>query len=506
MKKFERIVGAIAVIALVMKHFHIAGASILMMLSFGVLSIFYYIFGAALFNDISLRFREIFDKNVFDEIVNFKKKSDAVTTFIEKLARLGLSVALLGILFKLLHLAGANAMLIAGTITLFIVTILSMVKYRETRSEVYVRMFIRTAIIGGLGLILFVLPLMGITFGNISENSVEAVIIEACNNQQNIKLEEVDSTFSEVKKLSEYEQTNFIPTLEHEINKENNSIYCATLLYAWDEIRKQIGLPFIISQEYKDLLLLNNSQSFINTLKNNEYSASVGVNGNLIIAKAEFNKSFSFATILNSYDKKLNFKKQAVASFGVNGYSSYEQLRIVKIVYYKNNNNFIIKLLPKDENHEIILFKTDKLFQSMAEMNAEVSKLSEIGKKEQKNERLKWKYDFLKEDEVIIPKINFNIKTNYANLEGKHFKTSKQDYKIQTAFQRTAFILDEKGAEIESEAVICVEKLAIDEEEQAKPQPKKMIFDKDFLILLKRTDAQNPYFGLWVVNTELMIK
>jgi hypothetical protein len=44
------------------------------------------------------------------------------------------------------------------------------------------------------------------------------------------------------------------------------------------------------------------------------------------------------------------------------------------------------------------------------------------------------------------------------------------------------------------------------ESKYEKPKPKKMIFDKPFLILLKRTDAKNPYFGLWATNTELMTK
>ncbi len=44
------------------------------------------------------------------------------------------------------------------------------------------------------------------------------------------------------------------------------------------------------------------------------------------------------------------------------------------------------------------------------------------------------------------------------------------------------------------------------EEDIELPKPKKMVFDKPFLILLKRTDAKNPYFGLWTMNTELMIR
>ena len=335
------------------------------------------------------------------------------------------------------------------------------------------------------------------------EITILAIILTSlmsCQNQKN----QQEQKFPEVKNLSEYEETEFLPTLEHNINTQKNSVYCATLLFAWDEVRKQIELPLIISPEDKDLVLLNNSKSFINVLKDNEYSASGIIDGDLITARAEFNKSLPFNRKLDSYNNKLIFKGQTVASFGVRGYNGYGQVRIG---YYKNDNNFIIKLLPKDKNHEIILFKSDNVFHSMAEMNEEIGKLLEIGQNERKNEKHEWKYFIAYEDEVIIPKFSFNIKTNYATLEGNEFRTVEQDYQIAKAWQRTAFLLDESGAEIESEAEFEVECLEfMEEEEEEKPQPKKMIFDKDFLILLKRTDAQHPYFGLWVANTELMIK
>ena len=172
---------------------------------------------------------------------------------------------------------------------------------------------------------------------------------------------ENDRKFPEVKKLSDYENTQFIPTLEHKISRDKNSVYCATLLFAWDEIRKQINSPLTISNEYLDLNLLNNSTSFKNVLKNNEYKVSGEVDGELITARAEFNKSLPFEVKLQSFKNKLTFDGHNVSSFGVNGYDSYEQLKIVKIIYYKNDNNFIIKLLPKEKEHEIILFKTDHI-------------------------------------------------------------------------------------------------------------------------------------------------
>lgn len=136
-------------------------------------------------------------------------------------------------------------------------------------------------------------------------------------------------------------------------------------------------------------------------------------------------------------------------------------------------------------------------------MTVEIEKLNELGKTEKKNEKTSWKYYFNEEDIVLIPKFNFNIETNYTNLEGNKFNSINQNFQIESAWQRTAFILDESGAEIESEAEIEVASEEVEKEYQ-KPKPKKMIFNKPFLILLKRTDAKNPYFGLWTTNSELM--
>ena len=226
--------------------------------------------------------------------------------------------------------------------------------------------------------------------------------------------------------------------------------------------------------------------------------------GNLIKVYAEFKKSLPFYTKMNGFKDKLLFKNQKVSSFGFIGYIEYEQLTVFRILYYKNDNNFILKLVPKNLEHEILLFKTEKKFNTIIEMNNEIEKLKEIGKKERVNEKINWRYFYSEEDEIIIPKINFNIESSYPTMTGNKFKDKNTEYVIETMTQRTAFILDENGAEIESEAYM--ESAVEVEEEYEKPKPKKMTFDKPFLILLKRTNVKNPYFGFWVANTELMIK
>jgi hypothetical protein len=338
------------------------------------------------------------------------------------------------------------------------------------------------------------------------------IVIFSCKNES-VKTEKdvnyttneeiMDFKFQEVKKLSEYKGTQFIPTIEHQISNNKNSIYCSTLLFAWDEIRNQINSPIIISDEYVDLKLLNKSTSFKNVLKSNEYVVSGKVDGNQITARAEFNKSLPFETKLQSFNNKLTFDGQKISSFGVQGYNSYEQLESVKIIYYKNDDNFIIKLMPKDKEHEIILFKSTQEFSSLASMIKEIDRLDKIGRAEIKNEKMNWKYYINEDDVVIIPKFNFNIETNYTSMEGNSFQSRKQKFAIEKAWQRTAFILDESGAKVESEAEMAAA-AAADTLEEIKP--KKMIFDKPFLIILRRTDNKNPYFGLWTTNVELMTK
>ena len=99
-----------------------------------------------------------------------------------------------------------------------------------------------------------------------------------------------DRKFPHVKKLSAYKQTEFLPTLEHDLPKDKNAIYCVTLLYAWDEIRKLIEQPLIIDNSCADLAELNNSKTYLTALKSNEYNVTGDVNGETITARAEFSK------------------------------------------------------------------------------------------------------------------------------------------------------------------------------------------------------------------------
>ncbi len=306
--------------------------------------------------------------------------------------------------------------------------------------------------------------------------------------------------FSHGKSIKNYKSTAFVTTLESEINLKENSIYSVTLLLAWNEIRNIIGENLKIEDKFAALNTLSKSKSFINTLKQGEYFTKVEIEEFMIKAHSEISISLPFEISLRTFSDKLIFNNKTVESFGLNGADEDKNLRCnVIISYYKDDDNFIIKLLPKYKEQEIILFKTESKFKTLSSMYADAKRLIQIGNEERKNEVNFLKYTFQEEDEIVIPKIDFNIETNFPDIEGIPFHVGESIYEIEKVWQRTSFHLDENGAQINSEADL---ELVVEESEEQ--EPKLMHFDKPFVIFIRRKEAKNPYFALWVANAELL--
>ncbi|MBO4645239.1 MAG: hypothetical protein J5642_01855 [Bacteroidales bacterium] len=314
-----------------------------------------------------------------------------------------------------------------------------------------------------------------------------------------------EDTFHYEDNAAEFGGTVLVPTMEHRISKDSNAVYCATMLYAWDKAREIFQEPIVIPLQYRDLQLLNASTSHKNTLSPSEYMAEGIAKGNSVVVRSRFEKNLPFDVQFNTFDNRLKFNGKTVPAFGKAGNWGSECQDQIKILYYQNDRHFLVKLIPEDKKHEILLYMPDHAFSTFSEMQQKVSQLIEQGRKEQKMEDSKWKYKFsVGEDELLIPKFDFDISTVYHSLLGSHFTVGQHDWTIGKAWQQVAFHLDENGAAVKSEAVI--EYYLGIEDTPERPQPKKMIFDRPFYVLLKRADASQPYFVLWVANTELMVK
>ena len=325
------------------------------------------------------------------------------------------------------------------------------------------------------------------------------LILWSCNSRK--------PSFPPVQDLSTYPSTLFLPTLEHSFPQDQNAIYCATLLFAWDEIRQQLPGPLIIPGESEELILLNRSNTFKNVLAPDEYEVrgEIEENGNRINLSATFALSLPFEMALESFPNYLLFDSVQVNAFGLMG-NNFEQSQAIQILNYQNDNSFCLKLLPEGLNHEIILFKTPTAFGSLDEAFKTIKQLIIVGEQEKQVPAKQWKYTLQDDDETVIPCLAFNIETHFQHLEGQAFQAQNQRYVVEQAWQRTAFLLNEEGAKIESDSEWAVEMEESMEMEEELPRPKRLIFDRPFYIFLKRTDAAYPYFGCWVVNSALMEK
>jgi hypothetical protein len=305
-----------------------------------------------------------------------------------------------------------------------------------------------------------------------------------------------------ITRLEQLSKTEFVATIENPISETKNTIYAPAFLFAWEKIKEELKSPVVITEKNTlDFRLLNESKSHKGSLTEDEYSAEAEIIGDGIIAKAFFNKTLPFEKKLQILDEPIELDSTKVSAFGMYYYDE-EIVQFTDILYYKDDDHYILKLKPKDGQHEIILIKGLEKYQTLKEAIEFTDDWIAQGKKEQAVQKNEWKYRLNPEDVFSIPIIQFNIETNYKKIEGQTFKTSNnKDHFIAEAYQRTGFIFNENGAVVESEAVIIVDSVGTETIIQA---PKKMVFNQPFLVLIKRTNQKNPYFILKVMNSELL--
>lgn len=298
-----------------------------------------------------------------------------------------------------------------------------------------------------------------------------------------------------LKNLSKFPHTRFVATLENKLPAGKNAVYAASVPYAWSAVQALFEQPIEAGKKASDnFRLLNQTFSYKKSLHKEDYSAEALQTPDGIIAKAFFHKQLPFRQKFDRLKKPLLFGKKKLLAFGMKTFDS-EMAKQVEILYYKNDNEFIVKLVPQEQEHEIILFKKAGLSGSFRKIFEEAELLTEEGNKE--------KYVYGRSDKLAIPVIRFNIETKYKDLSNQPFSSNNQQHKLIEFYQRNQLSLDESGAVVESEAIAMVDSTGAP---PVKKLPKKLIFDKPFCLFIKRADASFPYFGLKVENTELLTK
>ena len=149
MKNTEKITTVLFFLALLFKILNIPGADILLILSIVILSLIYYPFGFAFFNQIKLR--RIFNKASYDGI-STKKIIGAVFFGII------LSTICIGILFKILMFPGGTIILTIGTISAIAILTFSIIRYVSSKHSFHLFFIKRAIIITVIGIIVYLTP------------------------------------------------------------------------------------------------------------------------------------------------------------------------------------------------------------------------------------------------------------------------------------------------------------------------------------------------------------
>jgi hypothetical protein len=194
--KVELISIALFILALLLFLFSLPGGAALMILSLGFLSILYFYFGFALLNGIPLR--KIFKKSSYSSISSMRIVG-AIGTGI------GLSTAIIGVLFKFMSWPGSYFMLIIGLLFVSVFFFYSLVKLFMNQSAFYINIICRVAFFGGIGLLLLLLPsytLSEIRYGKNHPEYIEALKALESDPTNEILQDNVTIEHNKIRRLS----------------------------------------------------------------------------------------------------------------------------------------------------------------------------------------------------------------------------------------------------------------------------------------------------------------
>ena len=366
------------------------------------------------------------------------------------------------------------------------------------------------------------------------ENRINSGDVSLVSNNE-IHNENDDEKFDNNEKstIKENEDLLVVPTMLDEI--KNDSVYCPTFQIVWNELSDYFC-------DGKKVEMLNGTNSLIENLNERTFEKTdlsddyyyVKVGKSVLSVKKEiedgikdkFNETsdildmvawgddsgedfnidayekyvfysmlkreFSFNEPFDVINENGIFKDFTnVKYFGINSDSDSKLRDQVDVLFYEDYNNHSVLLNTKQGDEVILLRVSDNSFKNFDE----VYKYLEIKTNEFEGER-----EFVKDDDLTVPNIKFDVLKKYNELIGKTFNSNEGvTREISDALQTIRFEIDNEGGKIKSEAIIAVKMSAI-----ILPREKRNFsYDDTFYLMLRENGKNKPYFMVRVDNIEL---
>lgn len=323
-------------------------------------------------------------------------------------------------------------------------------------------------------------------------------------------------------KAHDLKYTDVVPTLDAEISEGRNLIWCATFQVAWNELCHLAGENIKMEAEDPAVALLNGKAVSKEDLDEETYFVEAratdgagldeiadNVNAKFkgqaspelsvaakslptgsIIAYAYLFANLPFEWAFDRHEVPLVFKGTEVESFGVAQYlKSQEKERLAAtqlFIYYTDEKpGVVIEIKTRRTNHHLYLALIPPLA-TLGETSKEVLRRVKDIEPQHLEE---W-------SSLIVPVIDFDLTREYTELTGRPLRVRKFDgLPMGMATQQIRFKLDERGAVLQSEAIVAVLGAA-----------PELVFNQPFLVLLQYGGGDMPYFAAWIDNAELLVR
>jgi hypothetical protein len=307
------------------------------------------------------------------------------------------------------------------------------------------------------------------------------------------------------------------PVLDEPLPRGKNVLWCATFQMAWDAASRNFGGPLRLQPASQLADSLNRSPfnpQWIDAESVFHASGAVGdgvldridqgarakgspsklLGGLRKISKAE--DLVFYALLIKDLEFEKPFAKLGKWKVGKRtvpwfGFTPEQQdtgdlLQQVGVHHYAARNDFVIELRSKQTGDQLLLAKLPDRPATPAAASLAVLKHLRADPPRAGGADL-----------LAVPNIVADEKVSFTELEGRSVPGTGRF--VRGAMQTIDFRMDEKGVKLRSEAAISFGCSA-----QHRVEPRLMILDPPFAIVMKRANAPQPYFVAWIVNADLL--
>jgi hypothetical protein len=326
----------------------------------------------------------------------------------------------------------------------------------------------------------------------------------------------------------ELRHTTVVATLDTPIPDGQSAVWCSSFQLAWNRLKVDIAKgPVRIRNAEAAATRLNQAEQSESDLDTHDFYATAGFVSDEVVGRiqAEMRQKFpkvppphieaaagavaygyvnvhaKFAVPFFENEEPLAFAEPnnlAVKSFGIrqkdsNAYRTMrEQVDVLYRSEEKQRPEFIVDPCKYSEPYQIMfaaIARRPTLAEAVADVDEKVATVSSSKSSHAVGYR----------DTLLIPSMNWRISHHFKELEGedKEFENpSMKGLYLDKALETIQFRLDRSGAELESESQIGVKSAG----------ESHFHFDRPFLIILRKRNAKQPFFVMWVANSELLEK